>query len=90
MGQHWDGDHRFIQLASMLSYAAEAAARGEPTSDKKEQIIKFLKRGRWKRADARAMITDACVLLEYGTGPKVYEHGKLIAKALDTSLDAYS
>lgn len=37
MSRHWTGDPGLIQLANMLSDAAQAAVQGEPTSDKTEE-----------------------------------------------------
>jgi len=85
ISEHWNGDRRLIQLTNMLSSAAQAAARGEATSDKKQEIIKFLNRGGWKEKDVQRMLTMACSLLETGASPKVYEHGKHLVEDLYTS-----
>jgi hypothetical protein len=66
ISEHWNGDRGLIQLTNMLSSAAQAAARGEATSNEKQEIVKFLNRGGWKEKDVQRMLTMACSLLESG------------------------
>jgi hypothetical protein len=88
--EHWDGDRGLIQLANMLSNAAQASERGEDTSDKKEEIINFLDRSGWRERKAKDMIFAAWFLLEAGASPEVYEHGKHLAEDLYTSFRSLS